>query len=241
MDIVELRKEWVPFFESIKNEEIFHNFLSESNHANATALVRWLEHETSRICWMAQGETRAVFGTYDDVVFKFPLFDVSYSDGNDYCKMEVRHYRAAKKAGLDNLFAACDILCHLKIGDGYYPIYVMEYAESDGEENLDNMSAWFDENVEEPDPDDEALYESYEVKSNEVTSGSCEGVALYLKGVLGDELYDEFDEFCFKNDITDLHNENFGYICGRPVMIDYAGFGNVFDDLPANWFSEFGL
>lgn len=243
MDIVKLREEWVPFFESVKNEEPFVDFLANPTHPNAMILSSFLE-STGRIDWYKCGETRGVFGTHEGIVFKFPIFRDTLNNNveiNDYCKMEVRHYRAARKAGLDSLFAACDRLCWLQTENGYYPIYVMDEVSVDGEENLDVMLNWYTENNEEPDAEDIAIRD-YEVKYDEINSGSCEGVAIYLAGFLGRELYEEFDEFCFQNDITDIHNENFGFVNGQPVIIDYAGFGEqVFMGLPADWFSKYGL
>lgn len=39
---------------------------------------------------------------------------------------------------------------------------------------------------------------------------------------LGEKKYEEFSNFLKENKISDIHPYNFGYICNRPVLIDYT-------------------
>ena len=40
----------------------------------------------------------------------------------------------------------------------------------------------------------------------------------------GELAFDKLYDFLSDNNIQDLHSENIGYICERPVLVDFSGF-----------------
>lgn len=225
-----IKEKWMPLLEKafysddpravdFRNNPDYHNFCT----------FGMLVYELGGDFKLYAGETKGVLCCEDlGVVFKFPFLN----RGMDFCRAEVRNYRAAKEAGLANRFAWCDKFCTFQTMDGYYTIYIMEYAECDDDWMIDHITETFDANHPNGAEED---------KRTEVKSGSCEGVAYFLEDEWMD--YDEFDSFCQLNDIDDIHSANLGIIDERLVVIDYSGYAMLLydGDLPIDWFSRYGV
>ena len=230
-----IKEKWMPILEKafysddaravdFRHEPNFDNFCSFE------ALIR----ELGGVFQVYTGETKGVLCCKDlGVVFKFPFLNRRI----DFCRAEVRNYRAAKEAGLEDRFAWCDKFCTFPIKDGYYTIYIMEYAECDDDWMISHITETFDANH----PNGEKEDNSWSTKRSEVESGTCEGVAYFLEDEWMD--YNEFDSFCQLNDIDDIHSANLGIIDERLVVIDYSGYAMLLYDYdrPEDWFSRYGV
>lgn len=230
-----IKEKWMPILEKafysddaravdFRNEPDYHNF----------CVFGTLIDELGGVFQLHTGESKGVLCCEDlGIVFKFPFLN----RGMDFCRAEVRNYRAAEEAGFANRFAWCDKFCTFPTANGYYTIYVMEYAECDDDWMIGHITETFDANH----PNGAEEDNSWSTKRTEVVSGSCEGVAYFLEDEWMD--YDEFDSFCQLNDIDDIHSANLGIIDERLVVIDYSGYAMLLydSDLPTDWFSRYGV
>lgn len=231
-----IKEKWMPILEKAFYSDNARavDFRNEPNFDNFCSFVTLIRELNGDFRFYHTGETKGVLCCKDlGVVFKFPFLHRCI----DFCRAEVRNYRAAEEAGLANRFAWCDKFCTFPTTDGYYTIYIMEYAECDDDCTVERMIEAFEANH----PDGEKEDSGWYTKRSEVESGSCEGVAYFLEDEWMD--YDEFDSFCQLNDIDDIHSANLGVIDERLVVIDYSGYAMLLynSDRPADWFSRYGV
>ena len=153
----------------------------------------------------------------EEYVLKFPfLFD------KDYCKMEADNYDLAEQEGLGEFFAKT-----LSIGlfaepigerfiKSHFPIYVMERADAN-EDEYDNYSFNYVKSTASDLSDEEIL--------NELDDDNLTNTMSCFKAFYGDvkEIFN-LERFILNTGINDLHEENTGFIYGRPVLIDYCGY-----------------
>ena len=245
MNIDSLREQYMPIFDQIRRLPEFEEFVENSNIDTFNDLSRAIRKADILDGYGDTGETKGVFVPYDeDIVFKFPL--LSRCKGFDYCRAEVRNYRAAEKAEVDQYFAWTDKLFDVYTDNGYYPIYVMVKVDCDEEAITDMMVETFCENNRNPDDEDvdevdEDARQDYEDRYNSACSGSTEGVDEWFHSTLDCREYAKLDQFLCFNDIDDIHSGNLGFYGDSVVIIDYSGYNFVLEHTDKEWYAAYGL
>ena len=145
-----------------------------------------------------------------------PYFS-SISKSGDYCKSEEIIYNKAKANGLDTFFAEIEQIGKIKS----IPIYVQRkavifedvyYPEDDEEENLNEREV--------------SIFKTITTKYSDLVEDEYLPIS-WMKDFIcsyGELAFDKLYNFLSDNDIQDLHSENIGYICERPVLVDFSGF-----------------
>jgi len=202
-----------------------------------------IEHECERCgipVWVATGASKAViiptkldfvikipfFGAYeevwheedDDYELEFTDFtnanlnlhseDIKNASRWDYCENEIFRYDYAMKAGIKDFFADEEYIITLNS----IRYYIQEKAVTLMDARLKGLSI--------PSNESQKFYENY--KDNGFYSEWCCNAIDYY----GKELFVRFLAFVDKENLSDFHNENYGYVNDRPVLIDWAGFRN---------------
>lgn len=246
MNIDSLREQYMPVFDQIRRLPEFEEFVEYSNISTFEELCAAIRRADLLDGYGDTGETKGVFVPYDgEVVFKFPL--LSRQKNFDYCRAEVRNYRAAEKAGVGQYFAWTDKLFDVYSEHGYYPIYVMVQVDCDEEAITSMIVDTFCENNRNPEDcdEDEEVDENdiidYEERYNSACSGSTEGVDEWFSYYLDCREYAKLYNFFCANDIDDIHSGNLGFYDGSVVIIDYSGYNLVFDHVDKEWYSAYGL
>lgn len=150
----------------------------------------------------------------DDFVIKIGFRDKSV-DG--MCRFEESVYRAACREGVSQFFAACYPLCAYRAVD----CFLMEYVECDSNE-IDSdvyrhISDEFASSGREYSNDD--IYD----ECNDIED-ECAYVSYLFPFYYSHEEVSRLENFLWRYDINDLHNENMGYSGDRIVLIDYSGY-----------------
>ena len=145
-----------------------------------------------------------------------PYFS-SISKSSDYCKSEEIIYNKAKANGLDTFFAEIEQIGKIKS----IPIYVQRkavifedvyYPEDDEEENLNEHEI--------------SIFKTITTKYSDLVEDEYLPIS-WMKDFIcsyGELAFDKLYNFLFDNNIQDLHSENIGYICEKPVLVDFSGF-----------------
>ena len=145
-----------------------------------------------------------------------PYFS-SISKSSDYCKSEEIIYNKAKANGLDTFFAEIEQIGKIKS----IPIYVQRkavifedvyYPEDDEEENLNEHEI--------------SIFKTITTKYSDLVEDEYLPLS-WMKDFIcsyGELAFDKLYNFLSDNNIQDLHSENIGYICERPVLVDFSGF-----------------
>ena len=147
----------------------------------------------------------------------FDLYFSSISKSGDYCKSEEIIYNKAKANGLDTFFAEIEQIGKIKS----IPIYVQRkavifedvyYPEDDEEENLNEHEI--------------SIFKTITTKYSDLVEDEYLPIS-WMKDFIcsyGELAFDKLYDFLSDNNIQDLHSENIGYICERPVLVDFSGF-----------------
>ena len=139
------------------------------------------------------------------------VIKVGYTEGikHDYATIEYNNYCKAEEAGFARYFPETDYL-----GDfGGRAFYIQ--AECDCDEDqvssdwYERLRDSYDEDGEEYDPD--RLWDEIDGMDDD------EKAFLMFKD-------SGFCHFLWQNDIGDLHEGNFGYLKGCPVIVDFSGY-----------------
>ena len=245
MNIDSLREKYMSIFDQIRKLPEFEEFVENSNIDTFNTLWSAIRKAELLDCYCDTGETKGVIISYDDdVVFKFPL--LTRCKNFDYCRAEVRNYRAAEKAGVAQYFAWTDKLFDVYSEHGYYPIYIMAQVDCDEEAITDMMVQTFCENNRNPEDEDadevdEDARQDYEDRYNSACSGSTEGVDEWFHSTLDCREYAKLDHFLCVNDIDDIHSGNLGFYDGSVVIIDYSGYNFVLEHTDKEWYAAYGL
>lgn len=240
MNINSLREQYMPIFDQIRRLPEFEEFVGNSNIDTFDDLSRAIRKADILDGYGDTGETKGVFVLYDeDIVLKFPL--LSRCNGFDYCRAEVRNYRAAEKAEVGQYFAWTDKLFEVYTDKGYYPVYVMAKVDCDEEAITDMMLETFYENNGNPDEVDEDARQDYEDRYNSACSGSTEGVDEWFRSTMDSREYAKLDQFLCSNDIDDIHSGNLGFDGDSVVIIDYSGYCFVLRHADKEWYAAYGL
>ena len=145
-----------------------------------------------------------------------PYFS-SISKSSDYCKSEEIIYNKAKANGLETFFAEIEQIGKIKS----IPIYVQRkavifedvyYPEDDEEENLNEREV--------------SIFKTITTKYSDLVEDEYLPIS-WMKDFIcsyGELAFDKLYNFLSNNNIQDLHSENIGYICERPVLVDFSGF-----------------
>ena len=245
MNIDSLREQYMPIFDQIRRLPEFEEFAGNSNIDTFYDLSKAIRKADILDGYGDTGETKGVFVPYDeDIVFKFPL--LSRYNGFDYCRAEVRNYRAAEKAEVGQYFAWTDKLFEVYTDKGYYPIYVMVKVDCDEEAITDMMVETFCKNNRNPgeyeeDEVDENIINDYEDRYNSALYGSTKGVDEWFHSTLDSREYAKLDKFFCFNDIDDIHSGNLGFYDDSVVIIDYSGYDFVLRHTDKEWYAAYGL
>ena len=153
----------------------------------------------------------------DNGVKYFDPYFSSISKSGDYCKSEEIIYNKAKANGLDTFFAEIEQIGKIKS----IPIYVQRkavifedvyYPEDDEEENLNEHEI--------------SIFKTITTKYSDLVEDEYLPIS-WMKDFIcsyGELAFDKLYNFLSDNNIQDLHSENIGYICERPVLVDFSGF-----------------
>ena len=145
-----------------------------------------------------------------------PYFS-SISKSSDYCKSEEIIYNKAKANGLDTFFAEIEQIGKIKS----IPIYVQRkaiifedvyYPEDDEEENLNEREI--------------SIFKTITTKYSDLVEDEYLPIS-WMKDFIcsyGELAFDKLYNVLSDNNIQDLHSENIGYICEKPVLVDFSGF-----------------
>ena len=167
----------------------------------------------------ATGCTKAVIWTEDmEYVIKIPfvgdeegVFSGSFytKEGWDYCAEEVERYKLACRYNLNDFFLETVFVD--KIND--YPIYAQKRVCIFGDQNF---------------------YSSHSQEQRQSVTSKLRDkkiwVALPIDWLIDAQLYygeervDDLLSFLKDFDFQDLHSGNVGYLNGKPIIVDYAGF-----------------
>lgn len=245
MNIDSLREQYMPIFDQIRKLPEFEEFVENSDIDTFRVLSMAIRKADILDGYGDTGETKGVFVPYDeDIVLKFPL--LSRCKGFDYCRAEVRNYRAAEKAEVGQYFAWTDKLFDVYTDKGYYPIYAMVQVDCDDNAITNMMVETFCENNRNPEDEDvdevdEDACIDYEERYNYACSGSSEGVSEWFQYSLSFPEYAKLDRFLLTNDIDDIHSGNLGFYDGSVVIIDYSGYNFVLEHTDKEWYAAYGL
>lgn len=152
---------------------------------------------------------------YDEEIDTYYGDDFEYfcgaegDNGWDYCAVEAERYRLAKKDGLKKCFAGTGLVTEIQ----GHPIYIQEYATMYDYGKSSNHTKEDTDSVHQICKDN-----SYYCFNEEWLSD--------LFNYFGEETFNNFMNFINFVGINDLHNGNIGYIKGRPVLVDYSGWGD---------------
>lgn len=162
------------------------------------------------------GETRyCIFSPKWDMVLKIPRFE---NVNDDYSALEVENYQQAKAQGLERIFLESGLLTTLSCG---CPIYwqtkftcshaSMNYCEEN------HLKKQFERYFRSP------IY--LKVKKCMPDDRRYNDVWLFRAYQLyGKQFFKKLCVFFEENDIKDLHANNVGWLNGKPIILDYAGY-----------------
>ena len=156
-------------------------------------------------------------GEYEDIMpFENAYYPSSNLYGWDYCRSEMEYYELAVKAGIADLFAKTEY-----IGEYCgFPVYAQEKSES-----ISHIKT--KKNIKVPhSPHFEEAKNAINDELSHVWFCSVNYLALMLD-TYGFEKVKKFDNFIFTHQISDLHDENYGYkkFTFIPKLFDFSGYG----------------
>lgn len=161
---------------------------------------------------ISYGASRAaVIDEVNKIVFKIPFkgYDEKdrYSgagytcteDSWNYCESEKSIYKEAKKYRVEDFFLPVQTIENIN-----YPFYAQKLVEVLASNENYLSSSGYDKGSSDFDIPNYFLDKMY--------------------NYYGKDSVDDFINFSFDIGLNDIHDENIGYINGRPVIFDYAGF-----------------
>ena len=213
------------FFDMLINEYHFNEYLNGSK-----VFYNWydeyaekLKHDTG--IELLRGACRIVI-PFEKYAYKFNFI----GEDIDYCAEEAYAYQKAIDFGCDEAFCPITFLTHIDGNDEYsgFDVYIVPVCEVDDQQNSDDSYDYhFRQECEVLgyDPDnltDEQRDEVEEYMSDEYedTEGMCE----FAYSKWDKYLYRRTMDFIDTLEIRDLHYGNWGYLNGKFVIIDYAGY-----------------
>jgi hypothetical protein len=162
------------------------------------------------------GETRyCIFSPKWDRVLKIPRFE---NVNDDYSALEVRNYEYAKELGLDKILLPTGLLTTLDSGCPIYWQTKFSYSHSnmDYHEEI-HLKKQFEQYFRSP------IY--LKVKRTMPDDRRYNDVWLFRAYQLyGKQFFKKLCLFFEENEIKDLHSNNVGWLKGKPIILDYAGY-----------------
>lgn len=176
---------------------------------------------------MYSGATRMCFKLE---TLKGWVIKVDATDCKGYCKREADFYADSEEFGIQDCFATTYNL--LTLDDGRVvllqeEVTIDEDAVSksfyDYVRDSEGLQDWLEDYGEESEESEEEL--SYRIYDYIADMDTRER----LYAIFGDDKrFNVIDNFCYDNNINDLHEGNWGWTSeGRLVIIDFAGFGMI--------------
>lgn len=226
--LAEIRKEMKDFFEDLYNDgdiasKDFRNFIE---HPNEDTFMYFEDNYDNDEVAVRYGASKGVFiFTEEDYVIKVPFLErVDYDDDMiempNFCEIEYDNFKAACAEGLDWFFTETRPLFEFK----GVTFYVSEQAECNEDElDSNHWQLGYDyycksNHLEENDESrDEYNDEYWDMNSDE---RMLDLVELTYGSAIADTIF----AFFRRQDINDTHCGNFGYRCGKLVIVDYSGF-----------------
>lgn len=201
------------YLRAIENLVQNYNFKDFLSNPTPDTYRDWIDKTSDFPVLLFSGETKVVlWETGWPCVIKIPLMHRDF----DYCRAEVRNYKKAVEAHLENFFAFCDLLTNFKVDDEHtVPIYIMEYVEVNERKTSSIVKSYLDNSGYTP---DSSMWACIDDMDGE------EKILAYLYELLGEEAYEVLNDFCRENYINDLHTGNVGFRGEDIVLIDYSGF-----------------
>ena len=154
--------------------------------------------------YMVSGVTRAaiVDENYDWIV----KYDI---DCHEYCEREIDLYQKAICNRLEMCFPECAYIGTFQD----IPLYAFRKAKC----NYHSRNL-FNEELE------------YIKTHKSPLSERNKSVAADLLKSWNEDIFEALSEFCYENEINDLHGNNVGWIDGKLVLIDFAGYSDSEED-----------
>lgn len=140
----------------------------------------------------------------------------------DYVKLEYEKYQKSVVDGFDFLLAQMEMGSFLK-NDGR-AFYFQERCNCDPDAQHDSLVHYCSNNIDqEPGESEEEWEERVEDNTYDLCDEEC--CEAFLGQDYSHQTVDKFIDWCYDNDINDLHSGNFGQReDGVWVVIDYSGF-----------------
>lgn len=158
---------------------------------------------------VCEGATKICLVPADsDFVFKINIVD----DFTDYCENEAANYTAAVNAGKGKYFLETRYFKTLNEFGVCFAIYIQP--------KIEEISSLIDN-----DDDEESFVKSSWYDSPAAEDMSPTWANNFIKEY-GETEFNGLLDFCDQCHINDLHSGNIGYVGGRPVIFDYAGYGD---------------
>lgn len=184
----------------------------------------WLNSDLPSGIEMHSGATRMCFKLE---TLKGWVIKVDATDCKGYCKREADFYAESEEFGIQDCFATTYNL--LTLDDGRVvllqeEVTINEDAVSrsfyDYVKDSEGLQDWLEDYGEEA--EEELSYRIYDYIADMDTRER-------LFAIFGDDKrFNVIDNFCYDNNINDLHEGNWGWTSdGRLVIIDFAGFGII--------------
>lgn len=140
-------------------------------------------------------------------VVKIPFSEMQ----EDYCALEEKYYKEAVAHCVQEAFAETFCIGDYILEDSKCKIYLMVRADTDEEEIMSYSSS--------------SSYDSDSSTSSYYDSCINEEVVNCLCNFFSCEFIDRVIGFCEEFLINDVHDSNVGFCNGRPLIIDYSGYG----------------
>lgn len=173
--------------------------------------IRVAKNLGCEVCW---GATRWCFVfPNDNFVYKIPRF---YSVSYDYCAREVRNYDIAKEYRVERILLQIEIAASLENGIRIYKQqkFDFDHYQSDYsfrrkiESKCGNTTGKASR---------KSRWHCYDSDINPLWYNRM--VQLY-----GKKFARSFEKFTHKVLLNDLHQKNIGWIHGKPIILDFAGY-----------------
>lgn len=158
---------------------------------------------------MVAGASRcAIVDEAYDWVVKFDI------DAHEYCDRECELYQYARELDIECCFPECAYIGNVNVGDWCIALYAFQKADC----------RYSRHNVSEEEHSRLAPYKYSPLKER------SESIAADLLHFWGEEKFAALNDFCLRYDINDIHSNNVGYIAGKLIIIDFAGYHDSYYD-----------
>lgn len=171
---------------------------------------RWLAEKIDGLN-VAYGETKAVLIYRDwDFVIKIPRY-CRYD--TDYCELEVNKYQSAKDFGVEKILLETRYFATAGTIDLYIqPRFSCSHADFNGYNKLNKKLHHLQKRP---------IVRRINETMYDYTDETWIARALQL---YGKKFFLQFEKWTNQERVGDLHNNNIGWLKGRPIILDYSGY-----------------